>query len=168
MVFIISLYTSNNLISNKKIEEENINNILLYYNGEKESYKAILEIPKINLKRGFYDINSKENNVNKNILLVKPSDMPDIENGLLILASHSGNSNVSFFKNLDKLNIKDEIKVNYENIEYIYYIEDIYDEPKDGKLSIYRDNKRSTIALITCNRKNKFYQTIYIGYRKDD
>ena len=40
------------------------------------NYIGILEIPKINLKRGFLDLNSKYNNVNYNITVIKGSTFP--------------------------------------------------------------------------------------------
>ena len=45
------------------------------------NYIAVLEIPKINLKRGLLPINDKNNNVNKNVEVLKNSDMPNVKNG---------------------------------------------------------------------------------------
>ena len=50
-----------------------------------EDFIAVLEIPKIDLKKGIYSINSKNNNVDKNIMLLNESDMPDVINGNFIL-----------------------------------------------------------------------------------
>ena len=61
------------------------------YQPEKEEYVAVIEILKINLKKGLYSKDSKKNNVN-NIEILKESDMPDIKNGNFILAGHSGTS----------------------------------------------------------------------------
>lgn len=66
---------------------------------KKENYIGILEIPKINLKRGLVDKNSSSNNVNKNIYTVKETSFPDEKiNSHIILAAHSGNSYVSFLE----------------------------------------------------------------------
>ena len=49
---------------------------------EKENiiqYVAVLEIPKINLKKGLVDKNSKANNVDRNIYTLKESTFPDEE-----------------------------------------------------------------------------------------
>ena len=51
-------------------------------------YIGYLEIPKINLKRGFVNPNSPDNDVSKNIQIIKSSDMPDVNKGNFILAAH--------------------------------------------------------------------------------
>ena len=61
------------------------------------NYIAVLEIPTINLKKGLLSINDKYNNVDKNIEILQNSDMPNVKNGLLALAGHSGNSKIAFF-----------------------------------------------------------------------
>ena len=79
------------------VEVENKNISKTNYN-----YIAVLEIPKINIKRGL----SQEkyyNNVNRNVEILKGSDMPNIFKGNFILAGHSRSGRVSYFKNLDKL-----------------------------------------------------------------
>ena len=53
------------------------------------SFLGVLEIPKINLKRGFLDINSKYNNVDYNITIINGSTYPDEVNNNLILAANS-------------------------------------------------------------------------------
>ena len=69
----------------------------------------------------FYSIDSNKNNVDKNIMVISSSDMPDVNLGNLILASHSGNSNISYFKNLDKLEIGDIASVYYLKNKYDYW-----------------------------------------------
>ena len=72
------------------------------------NYVAILEIPKINLKRGLVDKNSYLNNVDRNIYTLKETTYPNDENvSHILLASHSGNSSVSFFRNLIRLDNND-------------------------------------------------------------
>ncbi len=127
------------------------------------NYIAYLEIPKINLKQGLVDINSSENDVDKNIQIIKPSDYPDVTNGNLILASHSGNSSISYFKNLYKLSTGDTVNVDYEGYKYTYTIVNIYDTPKTGSVPIYRDTEKTSITLITCTRNSDTLQTVYIG-----
>ena len=43
-------------------------------------YIGRIEIPKINLNKGFLSINDKDNNINKNIMVHELSDYPDITN----------------------------------------------------------------------------------------
>lgn len=132
--------------------------------SNKDKYIGILEIPSISLKRGLVSINSYYNNVNYNIEIIKNSTMPNVEKGNLILAGHSGASYISFFKNLHKLNIGTKIYIYYQNFKYEYILDNIYDTPKDGEIEIERDNNKTTITLITCNKNKKDAQTVYIGY----
>lgn len=126
------------------------------------NYIGVLEIPKINIKRGFLNINDKGNNVNKNLQVIKGSDMPDVKNGNLIIAAHSGNSYISYFKNLYKLSNDDIAYVYFNNIKYTYKVAGKYDVEKTGKVVIHRDNKKNTLTLITCSQTDKTKQIVYI------
>lgn len=127
-----------------------------------EPYLAVLKIPKLNLERGFYDKTSSLNNVDYNILFHSNSDYPDKLNGNVILASHSGTSSISYFKNLYKLELGDEAQINYKNTTYTYKVVNIYKEEKDGTIAIYRNKEKSTLTLITCTKNDNTKQTIYI------
>lgn len=176
IIIIIGTYYIGNLI---KFEEEKIKIENFVKEGKIEkfvskgkaeassmnSFISVLEIPKIDLKKGLYDINSPLNNVNKNIEINKKSDMPNKKNGNFILEAHSGYSFVSYFKNLEKLTKGDSVKVYYDNVVYLYEIDNFYDIPKTGKARIKRDYSKNTITLITC-KKNEDKQIVYIGYLK--
>jgi len=129
---------------------------------EKNNYIGVLEIPKINIKRGFLNIKDKGNNVNKNLQVIKGSDMPNVKNGNLIIAAHSGNSYISYFKNLHKLSNDDVAYVYFNNIKYTYKVAGKYDAEKNGKVTIHRDNKKNTLTLITCSQTDKTKQIVYI------
>lgn len=129
---------------------------------KKDSYIGYLEIPKINVKRGFLSLDSKYNSVKYNIMLIKGSDMPDVKNGNLILAAHRGNSSVSFFENLYKLKKGDTAKVTYNNKTYSYKLVDDYLVPKTGKITISRNADATTLTLITCTRYGNETQTVFI------
>ena len=90
--------------------------------------------------------------------------MPDIVGSNLVLAAHNGSSNVSFFKDLDKLNIASEIYIYYRGYKYIYSLTDITTVAKTGKVTITRDQNRNTITLITCKNKSNTEQVIYLAY----
>lgn len=132
----------------------------------KIEYLMVLEIPKINLKKGLNNINSKYNNVSYNIQILKESSMPDIENGNLILAGHNGSSSVSFFRNLEKLKKDNDVFIYYNGFKYRYKIDKFYDVNKTGKVSIKREYKTS-ITLITCKKGTNDKQVVYIGYLVD-
>lgn len=127
-----------------------------------EPYLAVLKISKVNLERGFYDKGSSLNNVDYNILFHSNSDYPDKLNGNVILASHSGTSSISYFKNLYKLELGDEASINYKNTTYTYKVVNIYKEEKDGTIAIYRNKEKSTLTLITCTKNDNTKQTVYI------
>lgn len=129
-----------------------------------EQYLAKLDIPKINISNYLYPLDSKENTVDKNIEVLKDSDMPDISNGNFILAAHNGLSKIAYFHNLDKLEIGDEVQIKYNNKKYTYIISKIYDVLKTGQIAIKRDKNKKTITLITCKGEAK--QLVVIGYLK--
>ncbi|NLL01758.1 MAG: sortase [Mollicutes bacterium] len=125
-------------------------------------YVGYLSIPKLDLRKGFTEIDNKYNNVNRNIQVMKPSDYPDVEKGNFIIAGHSGSSAVSFFKDLYKLVLGDEIFVTYKDREYKYVIKNIYTDLKDGDVVVRRNKNTTTLTLITCTKGDKTTQTIYI------
>lgn len=146
------------VIDNEQVETvKNDNNNFLHL----EKYLGVLEIRKINLYRGFYDIDSKLNDINKNIYLIKESKMPNVINGNLILASHSGNSSISFFKFLYKLEINDIATIYYNDNSYDYRLVKIYEVLKNGKVFIKRNSDVNTLTLITC-KQNTDMQLVFI------
>ncbi len=126
------------------------------------NYIAVLEIPKINLKQGLFDKNSTSNNVNRNIYMIKKTTLPDEQiNSHIILAAHSGNSYVSFFRNLKKLDIKDKVYFYYKGVKYIYEVSNKYEIEKTGTTELKQTNI-SDITLITCiSGTNK--QVVYVA-----
>ena len=145
-----------------KDEDIITNETKLEDNKQNDNFMAVLEIPKINLKRGIYDKSNINNNVDKNIFILNESILPSEEvNSHILLASHSGNSYISYFRNLYKLNINDKVYFYYQGIKYIYEISDKYEIEKTGTIKLSFDN-HDDITLITCiNNTNK--QLIYRG-----
>ena len=127
-----------------------------------EEYIGVLEISKINFYKGFYNKNSGLNNVDYNLYVLPESSYPDVVNGNLMIAGHSGNYNNSYFANLYKLNVGDTAKVTYKGKKYTYKITDIYYEKKTGTVRILRDKNKTTLTLITCTKDDKTNQTVYI------
>lgn len=168
-------------LSNKQIEKKEEHALERFYNKQEKkdevesidedeitedsqgeiNYIAVLKIPKIYLERGLVDPSSYLNNIDYNLEWLDGSSMPDEENGNVIIAGHSGNARISYFRNLDKLLIGDEIYLIYNNQTYKYQVTDIYEEIKDGDIEIKR-NKGTTITLITC-KYNTNYQIVVIG-----
>lgn len=132
-------------------------------NSTYEEYLGIIEIEKIGLYKGFYNKNSSLNNVKFNLYVLPESNYPDIENGNLMIAGHSGNYNNSYFSDLYKLEIDDMINIYYNNDKYIYKITKIYNEKKTGTVRIFRNKNKTTLTLITCTKDDEYHQTVYIA-----
>lgn len=128
-----------------------------------EGYLGRLVIPKINFNRNFYSLGSYNNNVNRNIAVMKGSSTPDIVGGNLIIAGHSGNVWYSFFGSLYKVKNGDLAYVYYNDVKYTYKIVDSYTVKKNGTVTIKRDRRKNTLTLITCTRNSKTKQTVYIA-----
>ena len=144
-----------------EIKQEKQEEVKAKGNIDKEPYLAVLKIDKINLERGIYSINSKNNNVNKNIQLLKESNLPDEANGNVILAGHRGNSYKAYFKNLVKLDNGDEAKLVYNGKKYIYSLSNSYEVEKTGKVEISRNINKQTLTLITC-KHNTNKQIVFV------
>lgn len=167
----ILLYESeipSNIESDEEIEIEEERNEIIEQPVEEEKeetkydFMGILEIPKINLKRGFLELNSKYNKVNYNITLIKGSTFPDETNNNLILAAHSGNCKVCFFDKLFELSINDNAYIQYNNIRYKYKLVNTYEVEKDGTVPIYRDYDKNVLTLITCTKYSDTKQTVFV------
>lgn len=127
--------------------------------NKEEEYIAILEIPKINLVEGFYNVNSSNNNVNKHVTLLKESTMPSKDGSIIYLAAHSGTGYIAYFKDINKLSIGDALNIKYQNQTYTYSINDIYELPKNGTISVNHNIHENYLVLTTCS-KNKNQQLV--------
>ncbi len=122
---------------------------------EVEKVLMTIEIPLLKIKNNIYNVNSKENNIDKNVIITKESTMPDEQNGLMIIGAHSGVGKYAYFKDLDKINIGDEIFIEYNGNKYIYIAKEIYLDDKDGNITINNDKSKKQLYLFTCNPKDK-------------
>ncbi len=129
----------------------------------KNYYVGRLEIPEINLVKGFASMDSPYNNVNQNVTIIAPSDYPDVDKGNLILAAHNGNGWNSYFRYVYKLEVGDMAYVYYNNVKYSYEIVSIYKVPKTGTVNIFRDFNKTTLTLVTCTKGDKTTQTVLIA-----
>ena len=145
-------------LENDEVKEEIVSEI----KEDKEDYYGILEIPKIKLKEGFYNKNSKNNNINKSVTILKESIMPEKDNSIVYLAAHSGNGHLAYFKDLNKLKIEDMIYLNYNKKSYTYTIVDIYELEKVGDITINRNIHDNYLILTTCSN-NKNMQLVVVS-----
>lgn len=152
-------------ITNNTNNQNNNSNKQNNSTTKKDTYYYIgyLEIPKINFKKGFVDINSQDNVVSKNITIISGSKYPNVDKGNFIIAGHSGTGVHSYFKKLYKLSTGDKAYVYYKNVKYTYKIVKIYTQEKDGTVAIYRDYNKTTLTLVTCTKDDKTSQTVYIA-----
>ena len=147
-------------ISNEEIKEEK--------EESKESseplyeYIGVLEIPSINFKRGFLDINDKNNTVSKNIQVLNGSEYPDVVNGNFMIAGHSGSGRIAFFKNLYKLSKGEESYIYYKNKKYIYKMIESYEVQKTGIVPIKNYSNKTILTLITCSQ-DESKQIVFIN-----
>ena len=156
------------IYSNYKLDKIADDNIEQFVEVEKKEvsktnydYIAVIEIPKINVKRGLSQ-DKYYNNVNRNIEILKGSTMPDVSQGNFMVAGHSGTARTSYFRNLDKLVIGDLTYIYYNGIKYTYKVNNIYDIEKTGKATIRRDLNKTTLTMITC-RHNTNKQIVVIS-----
>ena len=129
--------------------------------SSKVNYIAVIKIPKIGLEKGLCEKGTYCNNVNRNIQILKESDYPDKDKGNVMLAGHSGNGRVSYFRKLDKLSQDDEVSIFYNGSEYKYKVVNQYDVEKTGTANIVRNAEKNTLTLITC-RHNTNKQIVVI------
>ena len=134
------------------------NNYVIDYS----KYLGVLEIPRIGLKRGFYGVGSRYNDIQYNVTMVNGSSLPDQVNGNTILMAHSGDAYISYFAYLYKLEIGNPAFITYQGNRYTYQIVNIYNVPKVGVVSIVRDYNKTCLTLITCTKDSDSLQTVYI------
>ena len=77
----------------------------------------------------------------------------------MFIAAHSGTGRLAYFKNLDKLQINDVIKLEYKNINYTYQIKDIWEIKKNGTINVEKENN-TQLVLTTCSPNKEGYQLI--------
>lgn len=112
---------------------------------------AVISIPKINLEKSLYNMNSNQNNVKYNVEILKGSTMPNELYSHIFLASHSGTNNNAYFNDLPKLELLDNIYLFFDGIKYTYEINNIFEIEKDGKIEINDTNNVKMLTLITCH-----------------
>ena len=132
-------------------------------NKKSQTYEAVIEIPDINLKTGIIKTNNNYTTMNRNVSIYSSSDMPDKEFGNFILFAHSGNSRVSYFKNIHLLNKDNIITIYYHNKQYNYRVIQKYETLMNDSSVLKNDNNNKIITLITCKKNNSKKRIIVIG-----
>lgn len=141
------------------VEEKKLDKYLNSYSDhrkkrEESDYIGVISIPKIDLKKGLVSPSSKYNKIDYNIEILKESIILGGEVKHLFLAAHSGNSNISFFRNLNKIQLEDEVVLDYEGRTYKYLVNEIKEVNKTGSVELELDYQDGLI-LMTCKRGEK-------------
>ena len=145
-----------NIIVNRKIKE---NKKIEYNSNIKDDSIGQIIIKKININRKLYNIDNPKNNIEENITILKGSIEPDKVDSIIFVAAHSGYGEKAFFKNLDKLESKDQIIIKYNNIDYRYEVKNKWETNKDGDIEVEKEDKKQLI-LTTCSPTDKTKQLI--------
>jgi len=135
-------------------------------NRKQDAMIGKIVIPKINLNRPLFDIESEENTIEKNITILKESTFPEHKNSIMIIAAHSGTGEIAYFNELDKLTEDDKIVLIIKNKKYNYIVNEIWEERKNGYININKSNKRQLI-LTTCSPTKTNYQLVINCIEKD-
>lgn len=123
-----------------------------------------LIINKINLNEPLYSQESSKNNVDKHITILEHSKEPTENNSIIFLAAHSGTGKIAYFNRLNELEIQDTIILNYNNITYEYKVNKIWEQQKNGTITVPKENNNQLI-LTTCSPTKKDKQLIINLYR---
>lgn len=107
ITIIIYLFICNHIYKNTPYKIKPIINNYIVDKEEAPIGKIIIK--KITINNNLYNINSKHNNIEENITILKDSIMPDKTNSIMYVAAHSGDGKIAYFNDLDKLKINDEI-----------------------------------------------------------
>lgn len=114
---------------------------------------AKIIIPKIKLDNSIYNINSSLNTVEKNVMILSDSVLPNNNESIIFLAAHSGNGEIAYFNDLDKLNINDIVIFQYKDYNYFYSIISKYEIDKDGDIELNKTSSNQ-LVLTTCSTSN--------------
>lgn len=157
LIILIYCISCNLIYNNNDIKEintiKNHNQVKISSGNKSEVKNEIIGeiiIKKIKLKNNLYKKESIHNNVDKNITILNESIEPNKTNSIMFIAAHSGTGKLAYFKDLDKLEINDEIILIYKNKEYKYKVKEIYEENKNGYIHVKKENKKQLI-LTTCS-----------------
>lgn len=117
-------------------------------------YWGFIEIPKLNLYYGFYNLSDKNNEIKNGIEVMSGSEIPSETGSNIVLVAHSGIGYNILFDRLDVLNLEDEVNLYFNQIKYRYKVKKILKKDKKDVLSLIK-SKNNTLMLITCDKQEK-------------
>ncbi len=119
--------------------------------GLKDNIIGIIEIPKINVNLPIY-LGATKENLNKGATHLSQTSIPlGGKNSNTVIAAHRSLVRNPFFKNLDKLDIGDEVKIKtlWKTLTYIVAERRVISPYDSSKILIQKD--RDLVTLITCH-----------------
>ncbi|MFI3261153.1 MAG: sortase [bacterium] len=143
---LVKMYIYNSSIINENKIDSTIFNDMIY--------TGVLRIENIDLFIGYYEIDSKYNDISYGLEQLHDYEI-EREVNVLILASHSGNSKISYFDDLKYLKHGDIASIYKEGLLYDYLLTDIIEISKSENVIVDYNNDESLI-LITCLDDNNY------------
>ncbi|MBQ8681891.1 MAG: sortase [Bacilli bacterium] len=107
-------------------------------------------IPRINLRKFVYTMDSDLNNVDYNVEIL---DSSNLERKVIFLASHSGGGKASYFDNLVYLEKGDIIRLKGIDFRYVFVVEEEFYIQKNGYFDNFFENEENVLYMITCSLK---------------
>lgn len=161
LIYIVCCYKINTHFTKQdnNQKKETITSIIKDVIPQKESPIGYLIINKINLYEELYDINSKNNNIEKHVTILKESSFPTTKNSTIFIAAHSGTGKIAYFNNLNQLSVNEKIILKYKDKTYTYMIKNIWETKKNGTINVPKENTNQ-LVLTTCSPTKDGYQLI--------
>jgi LPXTG-site transpeptidase (sortase) family protein len=152
MIITLTLLTSLTLlkINNQQKTKSIIKSFIITYPQKNENIIGKIQIKSIDIDENLYNIDSEENNVDKHVTILKETIFPDKDNSIIFIAAHSGEGDIAYFNNLDKLKPNDKILLTLYNKKYKYIVKDSWEENKNGYINVNKEIENQLI-LTTCS-----------------
>lgn len=113
-----------------------------------EDILFVVHIPRIDLEKKVYTMDSSKNDVDYNVEILEGSD---VDNNILFLAAHSGVGPASYFNRLVELEVGDIIWIDKGDKRECFVVETLFYIPKDGYLEYFLNENYGVLYLITCS-----------------
>ncbi|MCR1961207.1 class C sortase [Thomasclavelia cocleata] len=134
----------------------------------KNNAVATITIPKMELKMPIY-LGATKENMNRGIVNLGNTSLPiGGKNTNCVLAGHRGYRGAAFFRNIEDLQIGDEIIIDnyWEQLKYnVYEIKVIY--PTESEQVLIQEGK-DMLTLITCHPYRNNYQRYVVYCRRSN
>lgn len=166
IIKLILLLIYNNIKPQQTLQSPSYNSEVIQEKINTTKTKEIVEAPigtlqikSINLNNKIYSTNSIHNNIEENVTIIKSAKNIESKDSLIILAAHSGHGQIAYFNNLNMLEKGDQIILTIYNTEYIFIVNNIFEQPKNGHIKISKQ-ENSQLILTTCSTTNLKKQLI--------